>query len=52
MNSIQAEIESLMRQLAIAKPRSRRKISIETKLCMLRMRQLKQEIRAEKRKAA
>lgn len=52
MKSISEQINDIRRELAGVKPRSQRRVTLETKLCMLRTQQLKREIRAEKRKAA
>jgi hypothetical protein len=52
MTTIADEIQYLKLKLSGAKPRSARRHAIEGRLFVLRMKQLKQEIRAEKRKAA
>lgn len=50
--TIVEEIRILKHLYDTAKPRSRRKAGLEARLKALKLRQLKQEIRAEKRKAA
>jgi hypothetical protein len=49
--TIVEEIQSIMRELTGVKPRSRRRNALEDRLCALRMKQLKSEIRSDKRKA-
>lgn len=49
---VEQQIEETKREMELVKPRSRRRTQLEIRLRDLRLKQLRSEIRAKRRKAA